>query len=356
MNRWFLFFFYRAITQRKIQFFLATLAVILAVTPVTAFIAVSWGVPEIMGKTLQDYGANMVVTACTGQELSMETISRLKKIAYIQRIVPYIYGNVATTKSNVEIIGTDMSDLPEWRITGKLPQKIDEVIAGRHLQAILGIDTGKTIVLGNQTFTVTALLESGSDEDNAIVMTASAAQKLTGKPGYSALLLFADSHKLADVEADIAHLFPGLEIKTLRQIVVAEEKILGKIQLLISSVGLGVLLTAAITLASTTSASVLERAQEIALMKTMGATSQTVGSFFLAEAGIYTFIGSLVGFLAGILMAQIVAISAFGSLLPVFPWIFILSLMTGTIITLVSTFFPVWEAMRLSPATILRGL
>jgi len=116
-----------------------------------------------------------------------------------------------------------------------------------------------------------------------------------------------------------------------------------------------VLFSSVIALGSTMGANVIERMEEIGLMKAIGATPGDIRKFFMSEAALAGLAGSLGGCLAGVLAAEAVSRTAFGSYVPlsmlVVPGAFVL----GISIAMLSTYFPVRDAMKVAPASILRG-
>jgi putative ABC transport system permease protein len=358
MNTWFFYFLKRSISQRRGRFIISSAAVMLTVTVVTALIALSAGVRDKIGGELKQYGANMIVTHASGDEIE-EAVARSVSTGTpaVKGSAFQLYGTGQINGTAVELLGLEPDTMNSYRIQGTLPQAENELMAGVTVKDVLQLAPGAAVRFDNakQLYTVTAVFERGSDEDSFLVMPLQAARRLTGRSGVSAILLNVDSRRLKEAEESIRASYPLLRVKTLRQVAVAEENILARIQLLMLLVTAVVLASSVIALGSTMGANVIERREEIGLMKSIGATQTDIRKFFMAETALSGFAGSLAGYGAGILAAESVSKTAFGSFIPVNPFIVIVSVMLGLFIAVSSTYFPVRDAMKIVPAEILRG-
>lgn len=333
-------------------------AVMLTVAVVTALGTISLGVREKMGAELRQYGANMIVTEPSGGLIDLAAARDIRAATeHLLGSAFHVYGMSSIKGKRVEIIGMDVTTAAGYRLTGQLPRSGSELMVGINLKDALGIAPGNSLLFDGQRmpFRVSALFEKGSDQDNALILPLEAAQALLGAQGVSAVLLNADSRRINDVEASLRGRYPGLQVKTLRQVAVAEVRILGRVQLLMLLVTGVVLLSSIITLGSTMGANVIERMEEIGLMKAIGASRSDIRRFFVSESALAGLSGAVAGFLAGILAAEAVARTAFGSFVQVSPLLFPGAIALGVMIAVASTYFPVRDAMNAAPAEILRG-
>ncbi len=355
---WFFYFLKRSISQRKSRFVIASSAVMLTVSVLTALVTVSIGMREKIGAELRQYGANMIVTDSRGGYLSEKIVKEISGISkHIKDTTAHIYAMADIDGKRYEIIGLDPSKFRGARVDGRLPEGTREVMVGVNIKGLLNIKIGDKLHFDNaeQEYTVTAFFEKGSDEDSAIVMPLDAARQLFGLKGVSALLLNVDTRYIEEVRKEIKKQYPSVSVKTVRQVAVAEEQLLKKVELLMILVTLVVLFSSVITLGSTMGANVIERMEEIGLMKALGATRAKVRDFFLYESVMAGLVGGAVGIIAGVVVAEGVSRSAFGSFVPVTVAIFPLLILTGVFIAVAATYFPVRDAMRAVPSQILRG-
>lgn len=358
MNSWFFYFLKRSVSQRRGRFIISSAAVMLTVTVVTALITLSAGARDKIGGELKQYGANMIVTHASGSEIE-EAAARAvaSSTPAVKGSALQLYGTVFIKGMAIEIIGLERDKMSNYRVQGALPREENELMAGINLKDILHVAPGASFRFDHVqgAYTVTALFEKGSDEDSFLAMPLTAARRLTNRSGVSAILLNVDSRYLKDAEESIRAAYPSLRVKTLRQVALAEEKILARMQMLMLLVTAVVLASSVIALGSTMGANVIERREEIGLMKSIGAAQADIRKFFMAETAFSGFAGSLAGYGAGILAAEAVSKTAFGSFIPVNPLIILVSVALGLFISVVSTYFPVRDAMKIVPAEILRG-
>lgn len=355
VNRWFLFFMRRSVIQRRGRFIIASVSVMLAVSVVTALVTLSTGMREKMAEELRQYGANMIVVDRGGREIAMDDAYAVRKISpYIKDAALELYGATQLRGATFEVIGIEPGRESGFRIEGVAPRRENELMAGINLKEALS-GRGTVQFDNGAQFSVTGVFEKGPDQDSSFVMTIEAARRLFGINGVSAVLLNVDPRYFSEVEEAVRSGYPGLEVKRLRQVAVAAERILGRIELLMALVTLVVLLSAFVALGSTMGANVIERREEIGLMKALGATRADVRRFFLLEALLAGFFGACAGYLLGVAIAETVSVKAFGSYVPVSLLVVVAAVTAGMVIAAVSTYFPVRDAMRYNPAVILRG-
>jgi len=301
----------------------------------------------------------MIVTDKAGKEIPSSVADEIRGLREFVKDASFqIYGTAVVKGGAIEIIGAEPGKMTGYRVYGRLPKSADELMVGVNLKDLLKAAQGDKLRIegpASEDFTVTAVFEKGSDEDSAIVIPLVGAQKLLAMTGVSAVLLNADTERLREGESEIQRRYPFLGVKTLRQVAVAEERVLGRIQLLMLMVTGVVLFSSVIALGSTMGANVIERMEEIGLMKSIGATQDDIRKFFATEAALAGLVGALSGFLAGVVAAEIVSKTAFGSFIPVNIFIAPFAVFLGVFIAVVATYLPVRDAMKVVPAQILRG-
>ncbi|AEI15512.1 protein of unknown function DUF214 [Flexistipes sinusarabici DSM 4947] len=153
----------------------------------------------------------------------------------------------------------------------------------------------------------------------------------------------------------VEEVIPGAVAEQVRQISESESKILGKINLLMVLVTVAALISSSLGISSIMTTKVLERKQEIGLMKAIGAEDTNIVMFFLAEIVIFAFAGGFFGFFLGSAFANIIGIKVFG--IPVAikllmaPFVIILAV----IVALVGSISPLKIVLKLDPAEVLHG-
>lgn len=361
-KKWFLFFLKRFISQRKGRVLIASLSVTLAVAIITGVAGITLGIKDKLGKELKAYGSNIIVTATQGDVLKEEHIRQILYIKDVEDVTGQLYGSAVMKGEAIEIIGLELNKLKArgWRISGYWPEKRGEVLAGVNIKDAFNLRSDLTISITADKkiseFIVKGFVERGGAEDNTIIMDIKDAQAFfESDEKLSAILVSGRSGKIEDIVDRIKGIIPGASVRTIRQVAHAEESLLRKIQLLMVLVTAVVLSATAISVASTMGANVLERREEIGLMKAIGGTKKEIGIFYIAEAAITGGMGGIAGFILGFISAQIVSKGAFGSYIEIPLYLSIFSFLIGACIAVSASYLPVRNAVRYNPAVILRG-
>lgn len=360
--RWFLFFFWKSVSQRRGRVLIAAAGVALAVTIVTAMISVTVGIREKLGSELRAYGANILVSSRGNEGIDAGLLGTLSALPSVEEVTGQVLENVVVNGQVLEMIGLDMNSvrLKGWRLSGKWPETRDEVIVGINLKAALGLSEGagiRTVKEGRiHDFVLSGFIEKGGAEDSAIIMSVAQAWDAAGGEGrLQSILIRGKAGQLEQTGQAVRELIPNALVKTVRQVAMAEESLLTKMQLLMVLVTVVVLFAAVVSVASTMGANVLERREELGLMKALGGTRRGISAFYMTEAVLIGLSGGFAGLVLGFLSAQAVSKGAFNSFISMPLGLPAVSLMMGIMVSLISSYFPVRGAMKYDPAIILRG-
>lgn len=125
-----------------------------------------------------------------------------------------------------------------------------------------------------------------------------------------------------------------------------------------------VVMVAAFNIVSTLIMVVMEKNKDIAILKSMGATSASIMRIFIYEGLIIGLVGTFLGVLGGLGLCAILSRYQFIKLPDVYPIStlpvlvlpsdVILIALSATVITLVATLYPSWQAAKVDPAVALR--
>ena len=280
---------------------------------------------------------------------------------------------------------------PSWQIQGRwFADGTNECVVGASLASKYpqNFAIGKTVDLTNSEIssvlfpvTVTGIVASGGTEDNAILVPLSFAQQFAGHPGQfrqlfvSALTKPADAFSerdplkmtpteydrwfcspyISSISSQIKTAFPDTDVRTIRRVADTEGRILSHVGTLLWIVTLAALGAAALAVAATSAATVLERRSEIGVMKALGATNALVTSIFLAEQLMLAVAGGAIGFIVGAGLARTLGSSVFGT--PAAPRLILLPVVLGlaAVVAFAGSLIPLRRAAHFDPAPILRG-
>lgn len=156
----------------------------------------------------------------------------------------------------------------------------------------------------------------------------------------------------------------GFMVSALSDIIEQANQIFKVVQIVLASFGIVALVVSAIGMFNTMTIALLERTQEIGIMKALGATSVDIWNMFLAESVIIGFLGGLGGIIIGMLGGELfnhglnMLAGAFGGeKIDMFytPIWFILVIITfSTAVGLMTGFYPARRAARINALEALR--
>lgn len=271
---------------------------------------------------------------------------------------------------------------PWWKIDGAWPRdgSLDEIAVGATLARELHLHIGDAIQSNNQPVRITGIVSSGDASEHTLLVPLALAQQWLGRPGavrrvyVSALTKPEDalarkdpgtlSPKMRDrwycspyansIAYQIEEVLPHTHAEQIRRIAQGEGTILSRISGLMWLVALASLFAAGLAVAAAMTTAIVERRQEIGLMRAMGATRGVIAALFFSEITLLALGGGLLGYLLGSLLASQLGQQVFGSTIALNPTILPATLLLAVAVSLAGSAPSVWQAMQMEPATILR--
>ena len=274
-----------------------------------------------------------------------------------------------------------------WTLKGSWPaDDADQAVVGSDLAGRLGLSAGDTVTLttptGSRPLTVTGVYTSGDDDDDTLYAPLAVVQELTGHTGQvdqvevkalttpendlsrkaaqnPAILSSADwetwycTAYASSIAYQIEEAIPGAVAKQVRQVAAVEGNVLEKTQTLMILMTALSLVAAVLAVASLTTASLVERTGEFALLKAMGASSASVNRLILAETAVLGLAGTAVGALVGSGLAQLIGRIVFGSSITMRPMVYVLVVALISLVLLVATASSMRSILKIQPATAL---
>jgi len=278
---------------------------------------------------------------------------------------------------------------PWWKVEGDWPQDYDgwpeqhspDVLAGSKLARQVGLNIGDQIQVSGRKLRISGILDTGSAEDQAIVAPLHIVQAILGQPNavqrvtVSALTKPEDAFARKDpdkmspairerwycspyansIAYQLRDALPSVRVEQVRPVEQNQGKVLSRVTGLMLLLSLAALLAAALAVSAAMAATILERRQEVGLMKSLGAGNSAVASLFLTEAAFLAIAGGLIGFLAGAGLAHRIGQSIFGSAIVVHPVVLAVVLFGAVLVTFLGSAGAVRKAMQFDPAVVLRG-
>ena len=274
-----------------------------------------------------------------------------------------------------------------WTMEGSWPaDDAEQAVIGSDLAGRLGLSAGDTVTLttptGSRTLTVTGVYTSGDSDDDTLYAPLAVVQELTGHTGQvdqvevkalttpendlsrkaaqnPAILSSADwetwycTAYASSIAYQIEEAIPGAVAKQVRQVAAVEGNVLEKTQTLMILMTALSLVAAVLAVASLTTASLVERTGEFALLKAIGASSASVNRLILAETAVLGLAGTAVGALVGSGLAQLIGRIVFDSSITMRPMVYVLVVALISLVLLVATASSMRSILKIQPATAL---
>ncbi len=402
------------------------LTVALGAALTTSMLAVMLDIGDKVRDELGSYGANIQVlpraTSVVSDlyevdddlagkgSLAEDELPKLKTIFWalnIEDFAPYLNVPASAGDVTVPVVGTWFAkDLPLptgeevstgmvglrswWEVDGSWLDDSDDgsAMVGARLAEDNGWKVGDVIALdaGHRPvdLEVTAIFNSGSDEDRQLFTTLATAQLLADREGQvdsvevraittpendlaRRAALDPNSLSLEDWETwyctayvssiayQIEEVLTDASARPVQQIADTEGAILEKTQLIMALVAILAMVGSSLGIANLVTASVMERSKEIGLMKAIGARNGAIVSLIVTETLVVGLIGGAVGFVAGFGLAQFVGQLVFASAITIRP-VVLPAMAVIILVTVVLGCLPsVRSLLSLKPTRVLHG-
>ena len=295
-----------------------------------------------------------------------------------------------------ESVNTGIINLKSWwELQGSWLKDEDEhqVMAGAIFAARYKLKVGDSFSLAvtgpdgqerTQTLTIHSIYHAGDKEDEGLLAPLALAQRLSGLEGkvrkieVSALTTpendlarraAQNPHSLSRQEWEIWYctayvsaiafqideVLTDSRAKPVLQVAASEGAILQKTQLLMLLLTLLSLVCSALAISNLVTANVMERSTEIGLLKALGATDGQISLVILVEMLIATTIGGIVGYFAGLGLAQIIGHGVFGSAIAAKALVIPLIALLVLLVTAGGSLPALRMLLRLRPTEVLHG-
>lgn len=215
------------------------------------------------------------------------------------------------------------------------------------------------IINYDKTFKIIGVV---AGEDNVIYINSAALSDLN-IDNFSQIKVECDSQQvMAGIRNSLLN--QGLLVSSLSETVDQANQIFGVVQIILMLFGIIALSVSAIGMFNTMTIALLERTEEIGIMKSIGASDTSVSMMFVMESTIMGFLGGVWGVIIGLLMGAVTNLlinliaSRFGgqsvSLFYSPIWFICTIIFFAAIVGLITGFVPARRASRIDPLDALR--
>ncbi len=290
-----------------------------------------------------------------------------------------------------EKISAGIKDMKSWwHIEGNWLKETDEkslllgsLLAGKH-----GLKVGDkvSLALGNrkESFKVKGIINAGGDEDKEIFMPLKEAQGLSGLEGkISAIEVSAlttpdndlarkasqnpDSLTPSEYETwyctayvssicyQIQEVVTDSVAKPVRQVAESEGTVLAKTQFLMLMITILSSIGSALGISNLITNSVIERSQEIGLIKALGGRGIRIVLLILTEILLTGIFGGAIGYAAGLGFAQIIGLTVFDATIPPAIMVVPIDVVVLLAVILIGSIPAIRYLLKLKPTEVLHG-
>lgn len=378
--------------NRKLRSWLTIIGIVIGISAIIGLVTVSSGLETAITEQFNKMGTNRLWVIpkqgnflSLGQDLTIDDVNTAEKMSEFKWITPYLVENTnvefnreshyrqvySNPIDDIEARWADIDfNLKEGRLW--MPNEKFSVIIGSSTAEDLfdkKIKVNNNLLINGYKFKVIGILKEFGDpeSDNMIHIPIDTARKIFNKEKeVSTIELIAKqgidlektAMKLAKNMKSQRH-NENFEVKTAQQLMEQLGTLLDITKIIFISIVSISLVVGGIGIMNSMFTSVLERRQEIGIMKAIGATNKHIMAIFLTEAALFGLIGGIIGTILGSLGAYSIKLvaSQFGFdmiKISISPGLILFSFAFAIGIGMISGAIPAYQAAKLKPVEALR--
>jgi len=300
-------FVLRAVQFRKRRLLLAFSALAVGATLATALFSVYSDIERKMRVQFRGYGANLVIAPAGGaQTVPLAAVAEAERLGAVAAPFLYTIGRMAGEPVVVAGIDTRRAGplTDYWRVEGARVPAAGECLVGSAVAAHFRLRPGGKAALDGAPCTIRGIVSSGGAADAQVILPFAAAAQLAGLHDAASLVeVRADGERLPAVQASLARALPGADVRLLHAVAETEANVVLKIRSTLFLLTALVLAITTLCVSSNFSTLVIERSQEIGILKAIGAAEKKIAALFLSESLILGLASAAAGYGLGLLVA-----------------------------------------------------
>lgn len=373
--------------RRKVKVLFLAFGMVFGVATVVTLFAITNAMQAEMVDSLNESGTRIIVVpksnkltfsygginvgssvAYDVKKLPEDAAAKVEKLQGITVVAPKLLMASQVGNSRVALVGVDLQRelqaKKHWRINGELPRGMGQVAVGSQVASKLKKGLGQSISLEGKPLTITGVLEeTGSEEDGLIFMDLASMQQLMAKPGevsFLEVMAFAKT-QVQDTQVnqlidEIRTQLPQSKVTMVKKASEARKELVDRFANFSVVVTVMVVLIGALIVTTTMMSSVNERTREIGIFRAIGFRQSHIIKIILLEAGMISALSGVLGYLAGIGTAKLVAplVAQLQATVGWNPLLGLVSLTMAIVVGIAASVFPAVKAARLDPSEALR--
>ncbi len=332
-----------------------------ALSVAAALAAVLFNVYGAVERRLRDefsaYGANVLAVPQSGDSIPVAIAAAAARQG--ASAAPFYVTTDQIGKEQIPLVGFDPALTkpltPYWHVDGTREIAAGECLAGESLAARLNLQLNSPVPLEHGPCTLKGILSTGGAEDREILVPYARAAATSDAATFIEIRVPGAS--LAAVRASLTAQFPAADFREIRAVADTESSVILKIRASVFLLTLLILVITTLCVTGNFTEMVIERAKEIAILKSIGASERPIAAFFVTESAALALAATIAGYAAGLFAAAAVTRGIFGGAFHVEPdWtafgsVALVMLAVASVATGIAT-SRIWT---IEPAIILRG-
>lgn len=366
----------RNLMEHRIRTVLTALGIVIAITAIVSLGSISAGVNEliassgIMGSDYVFVMKSFDLSEMVGpggayqiEDIESDTVEEIKSISGAERVVPIIVRQFSgffevdgLDMENVDMFGADSLEFME----GTWPDNEDEGVAIGHLVARMSdVVVGDYITLNGEEAEVMGIFEEGSGAYDLVVLLPYdyADEIYEAKGGATQIMIEPqDVSMVQEIKQTIEDEFDELDAMTMEDALSMMEEMTTTLNVMTFGIGFIASLVAAIGIIITMYTSVLERRRHLGIMKAVGAFRRTILMQIMEEGLIISLVSSVLGLGISFFFVDMLNNVLLGgaNLALITPALAVGAVTYGVVLTLVSSLYPAWVAVKTDPIKAIR--
>ena len=324
--------------------------------------------------------------------LNSDVLSKIKEFPEVREVAPMVSlrGQIlfegTTADSIVNITSNTFLQFSGLKVEAgtMMNDQVNEVLISKAVARVFNIENAKDIIGKEVSVSFLAIKTSESGQEDLDLIEQPSAFKIVGvvDDESSSFIFFPiskvegltiDSYSQMKVrvnstdDLDIVRnkiLDMGFAVAALSDVVDQANKIFGILQIILAVFGVVALVVSAIGMFNTMTIALMERTQEVGIMKSLGAARWDIMYMFVTEAMVMGFLGGVVGLLIGILggetfnlLLNLLASRFGGKTVDIFYtplWFSTTIVVFSTVVGFITGLWPARRAARLNPLEAVR--